>query len=84
MEIIISLNQNDFSLELAEKDRSVDSEKVLYYHDLEEKLITSLDKLLKRNSIDITAIKDYKLVSSLGENSTSAKIAESVIEGLKS
>lgn len=62
----------------------VDSESFTYYHDLDEKLINGVDKLLKRNSVDITVVKTYKIVENTGENSTSAKIAQAVVEGLKS
>ena len=61
----------------------LDSETLSYYHDLSEKLITSLDKLLKRNNIDTTAINSFKIQGNMGESSTSYKIAAAFIEGLK-
>ena len=61
----------------------VDSETLSYYYDLSEKLITSLDKLLKRNNIDTTALNSFKIRGNTGKNSTSCKIAAAFIEGLK-
>jgi hypothetical protein len=61
----------------------VDSETSLYYHDLSDVLITSLDKLLKRNNIDTTALKSFKIRGNTGKNSASYKIAAAFIEGLK-
>ncbi len=52
MKLIITLNQNELQLEIRQKGRVLDSETLSYYHDISEKLITSLDKLLKRNNID--------------------------------
>ncbi len=60
----------------------VDSETASYYHDLSEKLITSLDKLLKRNNIDTTALNSFKIQGNTSKNSTSYKIAAAFIEGL--
>ena len=61
----------------------VDSEAFSYYHDINGKLITTLDKLLKRNNIDTTAFNSCKIQGNIGKNSTSYKIAAAFIEGLK-
>ena len=61
----------------------VDFETALYYHDLSEKLITSLDKLLKRNNIDTTALNSFKIRGNTGKNSTPYKIVAVFIEGLR-
>jgi hypothetical protein len=84
MELKISLKQTEVTLELAQNTQTIDSETFPYYHDLDKVLIKGIDKLTKRNSIDIVAIKDYKIVEALGENSTSVKIAQTVVEALKS
>ncbi len=82
MKLVITLNQSEFKLEIRQKGRVLDSETFSYYHDLSEKLITSLDKLLKRNSIDTTALNLFKIRGNTGKNSTSYKIAAAFIEGL--
>jgi hypothetical protein len=84
MNLLINLKPNSASLEISQNGRMLDSETFSYYHDLDDKLISYIDKLLKRNSIDITVVKAYKIVEGMGENSTSAKIAQAVVEGLKS
>jgi hypothetical protein len=58
-------------------------EKTRVYKELLTGLISAIDKMSKRNNIDITTIKDYKIRENLGENATSVKIAEAVVEGLK-
>jgi hypothetical protein len=53
------------------------------YGELLTALISALDKLLKRNRLDVEALKSYKIIDNLGKNSTSYKIAGAFIEGLK-
>ena len=53
------------------------------YKELLTGLITSIDKLLKRTRIDATALKSFKIKGNLGQDSTSYKIAQAFIEGLK-
>ncbi len=83
MTLGISVEQNRITLKLSEKGRVIDLETALYYHDLSDVLITFLDKLLKRNNIDTTALKSFKIQGNTGENGTSYKIAAAFIEGLK-
>ena len=70
-------------MELTQKGQTIDSESFLYYHDLQNLLIASLDKIIKRNSIDTSTLNSFKIQSELGEDSTSYKIAAAFIEGLK-
>ena len=83
MKLVITLNQNELRLEIRQKGRVIDFETASYYHDLSDVLITILDKLLKRNSIDTTALNSFKIQGNTGENGTSYKIAAAFIEGLK-
>ena len=53
------------------------------YKELLTGLINSLDNLLKRNKVDITTIKTYKILGNLGTDSTSYKIASAFIVGLQ-
>jgi len=57
--------------------------KTVIYGELLTGLITSLDKLLKRNNIDTTALNSFKIRGNTGKNSTSYKIAAAFIEGLR-
>ena len=82
-ELIIKISQSEVELKLSEKGRVLDFEKAKYYHDLSAGLITSLDKLLKRNNIDATALKSFKIKGNLGKDSTSHKITRAFVEGLK-
>mgnify|MGYP001558068011 CR=1 FL=1 len=53
------------------------------YGELLTGLISTLDKLLIRTSIDIKSLKGYKIQGNLGTDNTSYKIASAFVEGLK-
>lgn len=79
----INLGQAEVTLKLLKNRQVLDFETAKYYHDLSDVLITTLDKLLRRNNIDIKSLKSYKIFSNLGQNSTSHKIASAFTGGLK-
>jgi len=79
----IKLNQSEVELKLLKNRRTIDFITAKYYHDLSDVLITGLDKLLRRNKIDATALKSFKIRGNLGQDSTSYKIVSAFIEGLQ-
>ncbi len=83
MRLTINLENEKVKLELTRNGRFIDSAGFSYYHDLEDKLITNLDKLLKRNRISIHSIKSYKILGNQGQETTTHKIVEAVVCGLK-
>lgn len=83
MNLSINLDETKVRLELVKNRQVIDFEELLYYHDLDGVLITVLDKLLKRNKLDAKALKSYKILGNLGQNSTSYKIVAVLVEGLK-
>lgn len=83
MTLEIFMEKERVTMKLLKNGRTIDSETFLYYHDLSDVLITNLDKLLQRNSIDTSVLKLFKLQENIGENSTSYKIAAAFLEGLK-
>ena len=83
MTLRVKIDKSEITLGLVTKRKIIDSETFLYYHDLSDLLISKLDKLLQRNSIDASAIKSFKIQENIGENSTSYKIVAAFIEGLK-
>ena len=68
---------------LKQGQKDIDSEARSFERDLDKGLITALDTLLKRNNVDIADLKSYSLESSLKTESTSYKIVQAFIEGLK-
>ena len=60
----------------------VDSQTDSYYHDLSDQLITALDKLLQRNSIDSSNIVSYTITGGLSPDSASFRIAQAFGEAL--
>lgn len=83
MRLRITLEKDFGFLEIGPGNQTIDSEKFLYYHDLDDKLISAIDKLLTRNSIDLADIVNFNIVSSMGPESSSHKIAEAFISGIK-
>lgn len=80
--LAIILAKSSVNLQV-ERGQVIDSESFSYYHDLDQKLITGLDKILKRNKMGAHDLKSFKISSNLGQNSTSHKIAEAFVAGLK-
>jgi hypothetical protein len=83
MTLRVFVEQSRITMAILKNRRVVDSRVFSYYHDLGEVLITTLDKLLKRNNIDTSVIKSFKIQGNTGKDSTSHKIAAAFIEGLK-
>ena len=83
MNLEIFLTQPEATLKISEKGRTIDSESFSYYHDLSDLLISRLDSLLKRNNIDTSALKTFKIAGNLGQDSTSYKIVAAFIKALK-
>ncbi len=81
--LVINLYSDNIKLEIKQNNRVLDFVSTKYYHDLSDVLITGLDSLLKRNNIDATAIKSFKIKENIGKDSTSYKIASAFVEGLK-
>lgn len=83
IKLIIKLSQEEIELKLLKDRVPIDLITAKYYHNLSDMLISSLDKLLKRNMLDPEAVKSYKILGNLGADSTSYKIAAAFVEGLK-
>lgn len=76
MQLLIHLGADEVILKLVDSDHTIDVIKVSYYHDLSNKLITGLDKLLRKNRMKLTLIKACKIEGNLGSDATSYKVAE--------
>ena len=84
IELKINLAKEKVGLEILGKDTGrVDFLEAKYYHDISTVLITALDRLLKRNKLDLKVIKGYKIQGDLGKDSTSYKIAAAFILALQ-
>jgi len=83
MTLLTKIEPNKITFKLLKNRRVTDIEEMKYYNDISEVLISALDKLLKRNRLDVRAIKSYKVLDNLHKNSTSYKIVAAFIEGLK-
>ncbi len=89
MELRIKLEKTTGILEIwedrEETSRLVDKLGFDYERDLSSRLIDSLDKLLKKNTLDLASIFSYtlELGALISQDSTACKIGEAFIEGLK-
>lgn len=83
MELTINLDLSSASIEIIKNGQKLDDISFSYYHDLDDKLITFIDKIVKKNKIDISDIRSYKIQGITDKNSTSVRITESVVAGLK-
>ena len=65
---------------LKDKKNILDELSFLEERNLSEKLLPTIDKLLKKNKLQPQDIKDFQVVSDLGENYTTYRLAETVAQ----
>ncbi|TSC91610.1 MAG: hypothetical protein CEN90_408 [Parcubacteria group bacterium Licking1014_17] len=83
MKLIIYLYKNNIRLELEKNGVVIDCKDLPYYHDLPDVLITSLDKLLKENSIDMKAITLCKIRERGDAGITARRLVQIFADALK-
>lgn len=65
---------------LKDKKNILDEVSFLEERNLSEKLLPTIDRLLKKNKLQSRDIKDFQVVSDLGENYTTFRIAKTVAQ----
>jgi len=78
MNIEIQIKDKQISLFLKQKGQILDSLDFPEERQLSEKLLPSIDKLLKRNKLKTEDIEKMEVESDLGDNFTTTRIAKTV------
>lgn len=78
----LSLNNNIATLSLLKGNEIINTVEKKYERDLSSVLISCLDKLLEKTSIDVSYLDSYFVSSDLGSDNTSLKIATAFLEGV--
>jgi tRNA A37 threonylcarbamoyladenosine modification protein TsaB len=65
---------------LQNKKNILDEISFLEERNLSEKLLPTIDQLLKKNKLQPRDIKDFQVVSDLGENYTTFRLAQTVAQ----
>jgi len=78
MVIIIKIENRTVELLLLDKQKLIDSFKFAEEYQLSEKLLPSIDRMLKKNKLKPEDISKMTVESDLGENFTTYRIAKAV------
>lgn len=78
----ILLDERGISLFLISRKGIIDKVIFSFYHDLSEKLIINIDRILKRNKILKSSLKQVEIKGKIDKNSTSYKILSAFKKGL--
>ena len=85
MNLIINFTKNrgEVELKLLEGKKLIDSLTFNFDANLDEVLILTVDKILKRNRIESLSLKTVKVAGNIEQSSSAYKIAETFIEAIK-
>lgn len=82
MEIIVQIKNRQISVILVEKGKKLDELSFPEDHDLSQKLLPAIDKILSRNKLEMKDIKKTRLVSDIKEPYTSYRIAKAAVNSI--
>lgn len=82
MNVEIVINNRMISVILAQGKKKLDEIRFPEDHNLSQKLLPAVDKILSRNKLKIANIKKAILISDIKEPYTSYRIAKAVVNGL--
>lgn len=83
MKIILEIKKGRIRVILKDKKNILDEMSFLEEKNLAEKLLPMIDKLLSKNKLQPGDIQDFQVLSDLGENFTTFRIAKTVAEAFK-
>lgn len=78
MQIIIEIIDKDVSVKLSEKKKILDSIHFRDAHNLTDKLLPGIEKILQEHKIRPESLEKVSVKTNLGESYTSARIARTV------
>ena len=83
MKILLEIKAGQIKIILQDKQGILDEAAFPEERNLSEKLLPTVDKLLKKNKLQPRDIEDFQVVSDLGENYTTFRLAKTVAEAFK-
>lgn len=83
MKILLEIKAGRINIILQDKKNILDEMSFLEERNLSEKLLPTIDRLLKRNNLQAQDIADFQVVSDLGKNYTTYRLAKTVAEAFK-
>jgi len=83
MKILLEIKNSWIKIILQDKKNILDEVSFLEERNLAEKLLPTIDKLLKKNKLQPGDVQDFQVVSDLGENYTTFRLAKTVAEAFK-
>jgi tRNA A37 threonylcarbamoyladenosine modification protein TsaB len=83
MKILLEIKSGWIKIILQDGKKILDAVSFLEERNLSEKLLPTIDKLLKKNKLQPEDMADFQVVSDLGENYTTFRIAKTVAEAFK-
>lgn len=83
MRILLEIKAGRIRIILKNKKSILGEVSFLEERNLSEKLLPTIDKLLEKNKLQPGDIQDFQVVSDLGENYTTYRIAKAVAEAFK-
>jgi tRNA A37 threonylcarbamoyladenosine modification protein TsaB len=83
MKILLEIKSGRIIIILKDKRSILEEVSFLEERNLSEKLLPTIDKLLKKNKLQPQDIQDFQVVSDLGENYTTYRLAKTVAEAFK-
>ena len=82
MNLLIQIKDKNISIMLKKNGKIVDEFSFPDEHNLTEKLLPEIDKLLKKNKLDIKDIEKTSLKSDMDDYFTTQRIAKTVVNSL--
>jgi tRNA A37 threonylcarbamoyladenosine modification protein TsaB len=83
MKILLKIKSGRIKIALKDKKNILDELSFLEARNLSEKLLPTIDKLLKKNKLQPKDIEDFQVISDLGKNYTTFRLAKTVAEAFK-
>ena len=82
MKLIININNNKVRAILAEKGENIDEEGFELYNNLSEKLLPTIDMLLKRQKLEPKDLEKAELEAYVPDSYTTFRIAKAVVDAI--
>lgn len=83
MKILLEIKEKKIKIILKDRKKILEELTFLEERNLSEKLLPTIDRLLKKNKLQPQDVKDFQLKSDLGGNYTTFRIAKTVAEAFK-